>query len=335
MQPSTVEPYTPPAQHPLEVARSLAPHISVVVPCYNAARYIEATLQSIFAQQGVGLDVIVVDDGSSDESAARVGRLFPKVRLIQQANAGVAAARNVGIRAAKADWVAFCDADDVWLPDKLAAQWKALQAEPAAQLAYAAWHVWHSQGDVPTPDLLAELQAVKGGEERWRGASGWIYPELLVDCVVWTSTVLARRSLLLDLGGFDESLRVGEDYDLWLRASRHTPILRVPRPLALYRMHGDNTTQQAPRANYKGEVLQRALSRWGYTAPDGRRADRRVVAAGLARSWSDYAGAMLAADNVREARAAALQAVRMHPGRWLGWQVLLQASARSLLGWAR
>ena len=308
------------------------PFISVVVPCHNAAPYVGATLRGILAQDGVVLEVVVVDDGSTDGSADLVAEEFSQVRLIRQANAGVASARNAGIRAASHEWVAFCDADDLWLPGKLAAQWALLKAHPEARMAYTAWQVWHSSAAQPEAAWLDELNRDAADAHRWQGPSGWMYPELLVDCVVWTSTVLARRELLTALGGFDESMAVGEDYDLWLRASRVTPILRVPRPLALYRMHAANTTRRTPRANHKGEVMQRALDRWGYAGPDGRHADRRAVAAGLARSWSDFAGAQLSSGNAQAARHAALQAVRAHPGRWLGWQVLLQSTARALLG---
>jgi GT2 family glycosyltransferase len=306
------------------------PFASVVVPCHNAAPYIATTLRAILAQDGVALDVVVVDDGSTDGSADLVSKQFPQVRVIRQANAGVAAARNAGLHAGRADWVAFCDADDLWLPGKLAAQFELLGTHPSARMAYTAWHVWHSQAAEPDAAWLARLSGTDQ-LQAGQGASGWIYPELLMDCVVWTSTVLARRDLLLGLGGFDENLRVGEDYDLWLRASRQTPILRVPRPYALYRIHAHNTTRRAPTANHKARVVERALAQWGYTAPDGRIADRRAVAAGLARSWSDFAGAQLGAGDPRAARQSAWKAVRIHPGRWLGWQVLLQASARALL----
>ncbi|MFX8024319.1 hypothetical protein ABTK62_20960, partial [Acinetobacter baumannii] len=81
------------------------------------------------------------------------------------------------------------------------------------------------------------LAAQAGDTARWAGATGWLYPELLLDCVVWTSTVLMQRSLLDEIGDFDSELRIGEDYDLWLRASRVTRIERVAQPLALYRQH--------------------------------------------------------------------------------------------------
>lgn len=298
--------------------------ISVVIPCHNAAKWIAGTLQSVLAQQPPPREVIVVDDGSSDGSAELVGRQFPTVQVIRQANAGVAAARNRGLAVATSTWVAFIDADDLWLPGKLQAQLQLLQSQAGARMAYTAWHVWPSQAAVPE---LAWLHGQGGGDaSRWQGASGWIYTDLLLDCVVWTSTVLARRDLFAEIGQFDETLRIGEDYDLWLRASRVTPILRVPQPLALYRMHPASITRRVPERNWQAMVVERALERWGYASPDGRSARKSDVSGALARCWRDFANAQLSGGNAVLARQAGWRAVRHSPADAGSWKVL----ARSL-----
>lgn len=299
--------------------------VSVVIPCYNAARFVAATLRSVLAQGDEVLEVIVVDDGSTDGSAELVANDFPSVRLLRQANAGVAAARNLGIQSARGDWVAFVDADDLWLPGKLRAQRELLAAQPQSRMAYSAWKVWTCAEPEPDAVWLRGVLDSADDAARWAGPSGWIYPELLLDCHVWTSTVLARRDLLAELGGFDASLRIGEDYDLWLRASRLTPIVRVVRPGALYRLHPGNVTKRVPAANHKGEIVTRALQRWGYASPDGREVARAAVARGLARSWGDFAGAQLLAGQRTLARRAALTAVRTDPRLLLGWTVLAKA----------
>lgn len=311
----------PPRRH-----ASARPTVSVVVPCYNAARWIGATLRSVLAQGWPALEVIVVDDGSTDGSAEAVAQAFPQVRLLRKANGGVASARNAGLAAATGDWVAFVDADDLWLPGKLAAQWAALAAAPEARLCYTAWEVWTSDAPEPDPAWLAGVLASADDARRWAGASGWIYADLLCDCHVWTSTVMVERSLLAETGPFDERLRVGEDLDLWLRASRLTPILRVPRPLALYRMHPRSLTKGAPRDNYQAAVVGRALARWGYASPGGEAARPAAVARALALTWRDYAGAHLASGSRREARRGAWQAVRHDWRRLAGWKLLLRAA---------
>lgn len=309
-----------------------APRVSVIIPCYNAARYICATIESVLAQHEPALEIIVVDDGSSDDSVALVRAAYPQVRLIAQANAGVAAARNHGLREARGEWVAFVDADDIWLPGKLAAQFAQLAAAPGCRMNYTAWKVWPSDAPRPAAAELAELARGAGDALAWSGPSGWIYPELLLDCWVWTSTVMAQRALFDEIGNFDTTLRIGEDYDLWLRASRVTPILRVPHPYALYRIHPASITKSRPTDNYRATVIGRALKQWGMLSPDGRRADSGAVHRMLAKSWSDFAGAQYQAGDFERTRLGARQALRLSATHLPGWKLLLKACARAAVG---
>jgi glycosyltransferase involved in cell wall biosynthesis len=306
-----------------------SPSISIIIPCYNAERYIAATIESVLAQSQPGMEIIVVDDGSTDQSVNTVLKTFPSVRLEQQANQGVAAARNTGIRLARGEWVAFVDADDIWLPGKLSAQLQQLQSAPECRMNYTAWEVWPSDQPRPAADYLARLQDRAADSARWDGASGWIYTQLLLDCVVWTSTVLVQRSLLEELGGFDASLRIGEDYDLWLRASRLTPILRIARPYALYRIHPASITKTMPTDNYRATLVGRALSRWGMGSPDGSIADQVAVQRSLAKSWSDFAGAHLHAGNLVQARRAGWESVRSSFRHMPAWKVLIKSYMKS------
>jgi glycosyltransferase involved in cell wall biosynthesis/peptidoglycan/xylan/chitin deacetylase (PgdA/CDA1 family) len=305
------------------------PLISVVIPCYNAENWIEATLRSVMAQDWPKLEIIVVDDGSTDRSVERVRTQFPSVTVLQQKNTGVAAARNLGIANANGDWIAFVDADDIWLPGKLHAQWQALSRQPDGRMAYAAWHVWPCTTPEPESSLLKELDLRGKDASQWGGPSGWIYPDLLEDCCVWTSTVLAHRSLFDEIGIFDEKLRIGEDYDLWLRASQVTPILRIPKPLALYRMHPDSITKKAPDINYQALVISRAINRWGYDSPDGQRAPKEKVDRALARTWRDFAGAHLVAGNFERARHAIFMSLRTDWRQLRGWKLAYRTILRT------
>lgn len=301
------------------------PKISVVIPCYNAVAYVAEAVRSVDDQGWPELEIIVVDDGSIDGSADVVAAAFPGIRVIRQSNAGVAAARNAGLREATGDWIAFLDADDLWLPGKLRAQWDQIASEPDVRLAYSAWIVWESSDAQPDESWLAGALGEQAGAATLPGPSGWIYPDLLLDCEVWTSTVLAQRDLLMRLGGFDETLRIGEDYDLWLRVSRETRILRLQRPTALYRIHSTNTTRAAPRRNFQAEVVSRAIARWGYASPDGRLASRTGVNRSMARTWRSFAGAHLQAGNRATALSGALRALRFDPGAMGGWKLFLAA----------
>lgn len=302
-----------------------APTVSVVIPCYNAARYILATIASVLAQDIDGLDIIVVDDGSSDGSADLVRASYPQVHVHAQANAGVAAARNCGIGLARGEFIAFVDADDIWLPGKLAAQLAQLHAHPECHMNYAAWQVWDSDRPTPTVAELAAVEASAADGLRWAGPSGWIYPDLLLDCVVWTSTVLARRSLFDDIGRFDTSLRLGEDYDLWLRASQVTPILRVARPFALYRLHAASITRALPGDNHRARVIEAALGKWGLRSPDGASADRAAVDQMLAKTWSDFAAAQLHGGALAHARACSWKALRLSGRHLPAWKLLIKS----------
>lgn len=306
------------------------PMISVVIPCYNAERWIGATLRSVLAQDWPKLEIIVVDDGSSDRSAELVRTQFPDITLLQQKNSGVAAARNLGIANAKGDWIAFVDADDIWLPGKLHAQWLALSLHPGERMAYTAWHVWPCANPEPEATLLRDLGQHSTDTSLWDGPTGWIYPDLLEDCCVWTSTVLMHRSLLEQIGTFDEQLRIGEDYDLWLRASQATQIVRIPKPLALYRMHPDSITKKAPDTNYQALVIVRAINQWGYCSPDGRTAAKKIVDSALARTWRDFAGAHMKAGNLEHARHGSFMSLRSDWCQLRGWKLAGRSILRSL-----
>lgn len=196
------------------------PAVSVVVPCFNAERYIAVTLSAIQAQLPAGSEIIVIDDGSTDSSAARVRAEFTDVRLITRPNAGVAAARNAGIAAATRDWIAFCDADDVWLPGKLAAQVQALDGEAEAEFA--------------STSILVAFGATQS--VRLAGRDRVTHADLLRSrlAMLHSSTFLARRqALTTGIGLLDETIpgSMCEDWDLLLRASARQPIVHVDRPL--------------------------------------------------------------------------------------------------------
>jgi glycosyltransferase involved in cell wall biosynthesis len=298
------------------------PRISVVMPCFNAAPFIASALHSVYSQSWPDIEVVVVDDGSSDGSVELLREQFPQVRLFQQANKGAAAARNYAVEQATGAWIAFLDADDWWLPGKLAAQWKGVCEAPNVRLVYSDWREWPCSDPMPDDDLLATLETANrscGGDAVEKE---WLYHKLLLDCLIWTSTVLIERKLLDELGCFDSTLPIGEDYDLWLRASRVTEVLKVNRPLALYRKHPASITRNARQENYRALLISRAIAKWGYLSPDGARVDSASVKNRIAGTWIDYAGVHLAVGNAQLARRGALAAIQLQPWRVSGWKLL-------------
>lgn len=209
--------------------------VSVVIPCRNGARYLAAAVQSALAQVPPPLEVLVVDDASTDDSAAIAAAFGPPVRVIRNATRlERSASRNRGIAEARGTWVAFLDADDLWLPGKLARQLNAVAAAPAPlTLVYGQARRFEDRDGVHVPQAPFGMSVA--GPHPLRG--------LLCYNAVPLLTVMARKAALTEAGGFDAALpcRYAEDYDLWLRLALRGRFLFVPEPLALYRVHAAQT----------------------------------------------------------------------------------------------
>lgn len=210
------------------------PLITVVVPAYNAARLVVPAIQSILAQTFTDHETIVVDDGSKDDTREVVAKFNGRVQLVAQANAGAAAARNRGISQARGSWVAFLDADDEWRPDHLTLLLEAAERSPEAQLVYGSKITVDPQG-VPIPHNV-----------KARFPRGWIFRELVEDCLITTSTVMARRQTLEDLGGFDTHPRfkVTQDWDLYFRLAAIHPITAAEGTYVHYRRLAESLSHQ-------------------------------------------------------------------------------------------
>lgn len=196
--------------------------VSVIIPTCNRASFLETAIRSVLAQQLPCCELIVVDDGSVDDTAARVAHLatdaIVPIRLLYQENRGASAARNLGIRAAQGALLAFLDSDDWWLPKKLAVQAAAMAANPGFQISHTR-EIWYRKGQRVNQKKIHDPP------------HGTIFTASLKMCVIGMSTVMARRELFTRYGFFDETLPCCEDYDLWLRVGCKEPFLLVPEPL--------------------------------------------------------------------------------------------------------
>jgi glycosyltransferase involved in cell wall biosynthesis len=261
--------------------------VSVIMPVYNCARYVAQAVDSVLSQGYSEKELIVVDDGSTDETLEVLERYGDRLRLLRQHNRGAASARNHALSKARGDLVAFIDGDDVWLPGKLAAQVAYLRAHPGAKLLYGRWCEWRpdASGNWPDPQHFADGYDESSVDP---GASGWIYTKLLFDSIVCTITTMMPTQLLRSVGGFDEELRIGEDYDLWLRLSRLVEAHKMTMMMAAYRIHTSSTTRKPPCENYGHRVLTRALQRYGVSGPDGATADLPEVRRRLQQLSIDF-----------------------------------------------
>ena len=243
-----------------------APLVSVVIPAYNCADFIGDALDSVLDQGYPALEIIVVDDGSTDATCDVVARRGSAVTLVRQANAGAAVARNAAMERARGRYIAFLDSDDLWLPGKLRLQVDHLESRADVGLCCTRWHLLQPDA---SGRYRVERAAAPGSVAVDPKFAGWVYCALLLDCEVWTSTVVMRRELARSVGDFDAKLRRGQDYDYWLRASRLTKIDRLDAPLALYRMQVEHD-RKFPDTNWELKVIRHALEQWGAAGPDGQ-----------------------------------------------------------------
>ena len=212
------------------------PAVSVLVPAFDQARYLPAALDAALSQSLSDVEIVVVDDGSTDETPAILAAYSGRVRSVHQDNRGLPAARNRSLAEARGELVAFLDADDVWAPDYLDAMCAALRAASGAVLAFGAWRYIDESGAI----LPQTVVPFDGRPDR-------LSEELLWRNGIVPSGVVARASAVRAAGAFDHALRACEDWDLWLRMRGLGPFVSVPRPLVGYRTHGENMTEDVER----------------------------------------------------------------------------------------
>jgi glycosyltransferase involved in cell wall biosynthesis len=207
----------------------MLPSISVIIPVFNQDQFVAEAVESALAQTFPPAEVIAVDDGSTDESARVLAGFGPRVRVIRQPNGGVSVARNRGVAEATGVLVAFLDADDAWLPQKLERQVRRFVDEPELGLVHCGGVVVDREG--------------KPLWERLDGMEGWVAEDFLLFRQGWTatgSTAVVPRSLILELGGFDPQLPPTEDWDLSYRIACRRRVGFIPEALVKYRLHGAN-----------------------------------------------------------------------------------------------
>ena len=208
--------------------------IAVIIPAYNAASFLAETLESVLRQTLPADEILVIDDGSTDDTAAIAESFPPPVRVFRRKNARQAASRNFGAAQATSEWIAFQDADDLWEENKLERQMEELARNPAASLCYT--------GRVK---FTMENGAMRFGSVIPGPPVSEIANELFHRCTFLPSTVLMRKSAFLDAGGFRTTFKITEDWDMWLRLlHRGIQFASCPEPLLLYRMHGSSVSAQ-------------------------------------------------------------------------------------------
>ena len=218
----------------------MSSQVSVVIPSYNCANYLRAALESVLAQSYRPFEIIVIDDGSTDETQELI-RDYPQVIYVRQENSGPSRARNTGVRRAQGRYIAFLDADDIWTSGKLSAQMAIMESHPEVGIVFGDMQNFFAD-DAPQQPVFQKYKLT----EEFFG-----HPSLVMDPVakllrinfIATGTVLARKDILESCGLFDEQVHAAEDWDLWLRIALRHPIAYTASVVMLRRRHDTNTSK--------------------------------------------------------------------------------------------
>lgn len=244
--------------------------ISVVIPAYNAGALIEEALESVLTQDFPADEIIVVNDGSTDRDYSALETRHHSIRVINQSNRGVSAARNVGCDAATQDLIAILDADDVWLPGKLLAQKRYLDHHPEVAAVFCRGRSWHSKpGIAPSHDSNHPVDAP------WSSVPIRLltYADFACSFCVHPSTMMVKRTAWRIIGGYNENLRYGEDWDFYLRLSHGHRTALIAKIAMLYRQHPDSVTAHTQKSNHWAEVISHALNTLGTRDEFGNEVD--------------------------------------------------------------
>ena len=227
------------------------PLISIIIPTYNRERVLPRAIDSVLLQKGADFELIIIDDGSTDSTRSFIDSSYPLpvTRYFYQENSGPAAARNLGIKEAKGEWIAFLDSDDEWKPEKLKAQLEFFLENPSYLICQTE-EIWIRNGTRVNP------------MKKHKKFGGFIFAKCLPLCIVSPSAVMMHHKLFDEVGRFDESLPACEDYDLWLRIAAKYPIGLIEKPYILkYGGHADQRSREFPAMDrFRIQSLAKILS---------------------------------------------------------------------------
>ncbi|MFI5071937.1 MAG: glycosyltransferase family 2 protein [Terriglobales bacterium] len=282
--------------------------VSVIIPAYNATKFLADSIRSVLAQTYRNLEIIVVDDGSTDTTAQVTRSFGDEVRYIHKPNGGQASALNLGIRHAHGEYIAFQDADDVWLPDKLERQCQHLDANPQFGMVCT---------DLSEVDEeLRVIQTSKCAEAGLIPKEGWMFDQELLVGFIFPSAILVRRALLIGLDVFDENLRYQTDKEFFLRFLYRYQSGFINIPLVLRRRHDSNLTNNYNEGSLpeKIRILEQARQQFEMSLP--LRCRLRLQ---LARDQAQWGRHNLSQGRLQQARRSCVKSLGQYPlsGAWI------------------
>ena len=289
------------------------PRVTVLIPTYNAAAYLTETLESVCTQTFRDIELLIVDDGSRDDTLAIARRFESRValRIIEQPNAGPAAARNNGVRQARGELVAFIDSDDIMLPGRLEAQVAMFDANPALGLAHTDLMTFDDRGVIHT--TRRAFSDPCGGQ---------VLDKLLIDNFITTSTVMAPRDRLIEVGLFDEARRISEDFDLWLRMAERWSVGYVDEPVVKYRRRPGSLSEDKLRT---GMAALDVVETWWRAHPGYARDRRALRRRSLARHLEVAGSAAVAQGRTATGLKCLARALALAPAHGATWKWIVKA----------
>lgn len=253
--------------------------VTAIVVVFNGEKYLRQCIDSILNQDYQPLEILVIDDGSTDSTMQIIKSYGKKIRSYHQVNSGIAEARNKGIELANGDYIAFLDADDIWIPGKISTQITVFRKYPHYDVVYGNFK--RISASVVNNDL--ETQPMKPEiDKNW---SGCLYPRMLMDSWVHIITAMAPKKIFIDVGGFDPDKKIGEDYDFWIRVSKKYKMTKIPYPLALYRDNPSSITARFTERNYGAEIVKKYISKYGLSDPNGGEISKKQIRKRLHQLW--------------------------------------------------
>ena len=302
--------------------------VSVVLPTFNGERYIAEAINSALAQTVPPHEIIAIDDGSTDRTEAIVRSFGAKVRYIRQTNKGVAGAYNTGIAAATGTHIAFLEHDDVWLPEKNALQ-------------LAAFAESDSIGMIFSPVVLVEdgISSKRNHiDPQFEGGEYSFADFFARNRVLNCSSVMLKRAVLEEVGGFREDLQLAFDYDLWLRIAAESRVVSLDAPLAKYRLHSGNLSRDDNEL-MAAEGSLKTMLHWVNNVCASERVGRSAVKERVAALHRRVAWAYAQIGRRNDEQLHLWEAVKMQPSSLSGWRRYLWSrvapQTRSRLTWYR
>ncbi len=284
------------------------PRVSVVIPAYNAAACLAETLRSIVDSTFVDREIVVIDDGSNDATAEIAASFGPSVRVISRSNHGMSASRNFGIETGDSEFVALCDSDDVWHPEKLRHQVAALEIFRDHGFCFTDFTPWDG-ADATSFLVESRTGAIDPG------MTGWVYHHLILTNWSLPSSLLFRRTAWCATGPFLCDDQQTDDWEFLVRSSRSYRFVRLAESMVLYRQSSSSLSRRLPPIDTTELMRDTLLARYGGSSPDGTPVDAVALAHWRFLGHSHFADAHCAAGDMRTGLAGFAKLLKQGPLR--------------------